>query len=54
MNYVRYEKDVEIQNCLLKRDLRIFVRAFFVKIYIFRFNKKKIIFKPKNPIFTFK
>ena len=40
LNYTRYDRKVMIQNCLLHKDLQIWIAKFFHKMYIFLFNLK--------------
>ena len=49
--YVRYEKNVEMENYLSKWGLQILSRIFFDKMYIFCFSFKKTILIIKNSIF---
>ena len=41
LNYMRYEKKVMIQNCLLHKDLQIWIATFFNNMY-FVLNLKYI------------
>ena len=52
--YMRYEKNVEIDNYLTEWGLQILIWTFCDRIYILWFGLKKTIMKIKNSIFQAK
>ena len=45
--YTKYINKVMIQNCLLHKDLQVWIATFLHKMYIFLFNFKKYYWKSK-------
>ena len=52
LNYTKYEKKVMIQNCLLHKDLQVWIATFFHKMYTYLFNLKKYYWKSKIQFLT--
>ena len=52
LNITKYEKKVMIQNCLLYKDLQVWIATFFHKMFFFLFDLKKYSWKSKIQFFN--